>query len=212
MASSENHKKQILAAIAAGDYTIRTDRDCCCNHDWHIDDNDQLTDDLDASDCWVANALVVGGEDIMYSVVGAETQDVSGCSITLDDLPAAVAREVVIHDDAENALHTARTRESLIEWLREQVAAGYRLMRDPQRGFANEYRMLLVAPGAEVDEDWDDIATPEQWADGHLYNGDDATQACNSFGHVWATPEQRAGAEEKRLEDTIADAEGWDAE
>ena len=85
-------------------------------------------------------------------------------------------------ESANNDTHEAHRRESLIYWLNELVDEGYRLMRDNDRGFANEYTVILVSPKTDPDEigdDWDELDA-EKWADEYLYNGDAATEAYNS--------------------------------
>ena len=86
-------------------------------------------------------------------------------------------------DSTNTDTHDRIRRDTLVDWLAWLVTDnGYRLMRDNDRGFANEYTVILVSPDADPDDigdDWD-ILTPEQWADDYLYNGDAATEAYNT--------------------------------
>ena len=67
-------------------------------------------------------------------------------------------------------------REALVEYLMD---CGYELDRDDNRGFANEYTMILRDTGDRPEEPTEDEA--EEWADAFLYSGDAATESFVNF-------------------------------
>ena len=81
--------------------------------------------------------------------------------------------------------HEKKSEKALIEFLEEKEKEGYKLMRDNQQGFSNQYTCVLVSPDSidEIDEDWDEL-TAEEWASEFLYRGDNATEAFNSFSLI----------------------------
>jgi hypothetical protein len=97
-----------------------------------------------------------------------------------DDIPDEIWDQMHMSDmvgQGESANcpdHDARRREALIDWL---GGCGYILDRDDERGFANEYTMIL----REASEGDESTLTAEEWADQYLYAGDSATQAYNGF-------------------------------
>jgi len=71
--------------------------------------------------------------------------------------------------------HERRRKEALIEYLCD---CGYELDRDSNRGFANEYAMILRDTGVRHEPTLGDFAN---WADEFLYSGDAATESFVNF-------------------------------
>lgn len=175
-------KEEIIAALESGNYKIEHREDCGCYFSWDIA-GDRITEDVDGNECWEGMILVVDGEDIAQHI-RYEAPEMLDDTIDANDIPEEIWDKMRMRDmvergeSANNDTHERNRRDSLIEWLTGMVEDGYRLMRDNERGFANEFEVILVSPD-EVDADWDTL-TPEQWADEYLYNGDAATEAYNS--------------------------------
>lgn len=173
-------KDNLKTALEAGEYKIEHNEDCNCSFDWRIID-DTIEDNADGNECWEGKSLMVGNELI------AEYIRYDGLKIHADidedDIPEAILDDMRISDmveqgDSQNpSIHEDRRRKSLIDWLTDE---GFRLYRDNERGFANEYKSIIVTdPDAHINPDWDE-RTPEEWANDYLYRGDAATQAYNS--------------------------------
>jgi hypothetical protein len=180
-------RQDIITALEAGDYRIEHAEDCCCSFDWDID-GDTITDNCNSNECWEGNVLYVDDEMIAESIRYGESRTLTDL-IDGDDIPDEIwdamrMSDMVQQGDSTNTdTHDRIRRDTLVDWLAWLVTDnGYRLMRDNDRGFANEYTVILVSPDADPDDigdDWD-ILTPEQWADDYLYNGDAATEAYNT--------------------------------
>lgn len=175
-------KEEIIAALEAGNYKIEHREDCNCSFDWHIEGNG-IDDGCDGNECWEGNILVVGGEDIAQHI-RYDRSEVLTDLIDADDIPDAIWDEMRMSDmveqgeSANNDTHERNRRNALIEWLEQLISDGYSLMRDNERGFANEFTVILVSPDAnpdDIDDDWDEL-TAEEWADDYFYTGDAATQ------------------------------------
>ncbi len=179
-------KNEIIAALENGNYEIKHDEDCSCSFDFRID-GDQIIEDVDGNECWEGMILYVGGEMIAEKIRFGESHMLTD-AINPDDIPDEIWDKMRMSDmvergeSANNDTHEANRRESLVYWLNGLADKGYRLMRDNDRGFANEYTVILVSPKTDPDEigdDWDELDA-EKWADEYLYNGDAATEAYNS--------------------------------
>lgn len=100
--------------------------------------------------------------------------------LSIDDIQDEIWGEMKISDMVEQGdsgcspTHDRR-RESLIGFL---MNCGYELDRDDDRGFANEYTMILRDTGEEVENSEEDA---EAWADDFLYDGDPTTEAYVRF-------------------------------
>jgi len=179
-------RDDIITALADGNYRIEHAEDCNCSFAWDID-GDTITDNCTSDECWEGNILYVGDEMIAEAIRYGECRTLTDL-VDADDIPDEIwdtmrmSDTVQQGDSADNDTHERNRRDALVDWLTELVADdGYRLMRDNDRGFANEYTVILVSPDADpddIDDDWDEL-TPEQWADEYLYNGDAATEAYN---------------------------------
>ncbi len=176
-------KQKIIEALAAGNYKIEHREDCNCLFYWDID-GDTITDNCQGNECWEGNVLIVAGEEIAESI-RYDTSRVLTNEIDSDDIPDEIWDEMGMSDmveqgdSANNDTHERNRRDALICWLEQLVTDDkYRLMRDNERGFANEFTVVLVSPDADPDDigdDWDEL-TVEEWADQYLYSGDAATQ------------------------------------
>lgn len=183
-----NEKTQnIISKIEAGEYTIERRNECGCSISWDID-GEELRPEISSDACWFGNILVVDGEDVAQHIYGEGFQWL----VTLDedceefeDIEEKIQDELSLSDsDADGAFedHDERSKKALIEFLEEKQSEGLKLMRNNERGFANEYECILVSPESveEINEDWDELE-PEEWASEFLYKGDAMTQAFNSF-------------------------------
>ena len=179
-------KTEIIAALESGNYEIKHAEDCSCSFDFRID-GDQIIEDVNGNECWEGMILYVGGEMIAEKIRFGESNMLTAI-VGADDIPDEIWGKMGMSDmvqrgeSSNNDQHEANRRESLVAWLEELVGEGYRLMRDNDRGFANEYQVILVSPETdpdEVGEDWDELDA-ETWANEYLYNGDAATEAYNS--------------------------------
>lgn len=175
---------EIITALDAGDYRIEHAENCNCSFNWRIYGKN-IEETVFGDECWEGNTLYVGNEPIAQDTL-YEGREVLTDGITEDDIPDDIWDEMGISEmvergeSANNDTHESNRRDSLIDWLNELVKQGYRLMRDNDRGFANEFTSVLVSPDTDTDDnDWDE-RTAEQWADDYLYNGDAATDAYNS--------------------------------
>jgi hypothetical protein len=174
-----------MKKLESGNYNIRYTDDCGCSIDWDIVD-EGVQPDISSDACYESNLLSVDGEDIA-EYIRYDGLKMLTDTIDRDDIPDRIIDEMRLSDMCEQGdsgngeTHDNNLRNTLIDWLSERVDEGYKLMRDNERGFANEFTVLLVSPGAdadEIDEDWDTL-TPEAWAREYLYSGDAATQAYN---------------------------------
>jgi hypothetical protein len=176
-------REEMIKAIEDGNYEIKHEEDCSCSFDWHIE-GDQLDDGCYGNECWEGNILYVGEEMIAQSIRYDVHREMLTDVIDEDDIPDEIWDEMRMSDmveqgdSANNDTHERRRKDALIEWLTQLVADGYELKRNNERGFANEFSVVLVSPDAdpdEIDDDWDDL-TVDEWADGYFYSGDAATQ------------------------------------
>ena len=178
--------EEIITALEKGNYEIKHTEDCSCSFDFRID-GDQIIEDVDGNECWEGMVLCVGGEMIAEKIRFGESNMLTDV-IGSDDIPDEIWDKMSMGDMVErgesinNDTHERNRRDALVDWLNGLVDEGYRLMRDNDRGFANEYTVILVRPKTDPDEigdDWDEL-NAEKWTDEYLYNGDAATEAFNS--------------------------------
>jgi hypothetical protein len=175
--------KEIINKIEKGEYKIEHASECGCVFDWSIIKNnpysgrDELDDGRDVDECWEGMRLIVDDEWIAVRERFTETRTVFVDGLGEDDIPDEIWDKMGMSAVAERGesgdgeQHDYRRRASLIDWLME---GNYSLDRDDQRGFANEYTMILRANDQPVE------ITPEraaEWADDYLYAGDAATEA-----------------------------------
>jgi hypothetical protein len=179
-------RQDIITALEAGEYRIEHAEDCNCSFDWSID-GDSITDNASEDECWEGNVLHVREEMIAASIRYGESHTLTDL-INADDIPDEIWDAMRMSDmvqqgeSANSDTHESRRRDALVDWINGLIDEGYRLMRDNDRGFANEYTVILIRPNTDPDEigdDWDEL-TPEHWADEYLYSGDAATEAYNS--------------------------------
>jgi len=177
---------EITKAIDSGNYEIKLTSDCGCQFSWGIDRQGRFNDDDSISDCcWIGNVLTINDDLIAEYVAGSGFKwlvDMGGVE-DLDKIEEKLSDEMYISDDEiTGEAHESKRKESLVDGLKDLISDGARLYRDNERGFANEYTVILVMPGAKLEdeniEDWDELER-EVWADEYLYSGDAATQAFN---------------------------------
>ena len=177
-------KSEIISALENGNYSIKLESDCGCSIDWSIDQNNQLTADVDSDACWVGYLLYVNGEtDAIAQHIYGESFEILNSEIEEEDIPEDIRDQMETPDSSwpDNDDHDAKLKKTLISYLIDHIEQGGKLYRDNERGFANEYECILVLPEStdEIDEDWDELE-PEEWASEFLYKGDAATEAYNS--------------------------------
>ena len=187
MKNLSERTQNIISKIEAGEYNNERRNECGCSISWAID-GEELRPEIHSDACWVGNILVIDGEDVAQHVYGEGFEWL----VTLDedcdefeDIEDKIKDELNLFDsDAEGAFedHDEKLKKTLIDFLEEKQSEGFKLMRDNERGFANEYECILVSPDEtdEIAEDWDDLEA-EEWASEFLYQGDAMTQAFNSF-------------------------------
>ncbi len=188
-------RSEIINKIEAGEYEIKHEEECGCQFDWDIR-GVELTDGVESDCCWEGNILYIGDEAIAQSI-RYEGSEVLVDGIDREDIPEQIWDEMRMGEMVERGespncdAHKANSREALIDWLME---SNYILNRDDERGFANEYVMILreVAEGDTAPEITREAA--EEWADQFLYLGDAATEAFNGFR--LEGPEEEEGEDE----------------
>ena len=170
---------EIMTKITAGELDIRYEQKCECHFNWTIE-NDSLYDAVESDCCWEGCVLYVADVAIAEVIRFGEKQVlVNGLSNC--DIPDEVRDQMRTSDFVEagdtgnSAIHDLRKREALIEWLMD---AGFELDRDMERGFANEYTMILRATAQPMTHSRQDV---ENWVDRFLYSGDAAAQAFVGF-------------------------------
>ena len=170
-----------------GKYYIEHAEDCNCSFKWDIDGNGELVDNVDSDACWEGNVLYITGEEWNDGEPVAEYIRYEGLrilhnSVEADDIPDHIKDEMRMSDMKEQGetgnpkCHDTFRREALVEYLMD---CGYELDRDDNRGFANEYTMILRDTGDRSEEPTADEA--EEWADAFLYSGDAATESFVNF-------------------------------
>ena len=167
----------ILEKIESGDYQIEHDKNCGCTFSWEINRSGELIDNVDGNECWQGMVLyVVGIDEPIAQTIQYEHCEVLAEGLDEDDIPDEIWDAMKIDGDETNPAHENSRRDSLIDWL---LNSDYILDRDDDRGFANEYTMILRDPA----EDDESTLSAEEWADCFLYDGDSATVAYTSFRH-----------------------------
>lgn len=173
---------EIAEALKNKNYKIEHDSACDCSID-RIDHNGA---EISGNECWHQRELWIGDYQIACYIQHYGVSAGSGCPDDydprdLDDDYPEIWQEICIADDEANPSHDLE-RIWLSE-LEDRAEQGWRYYRDDERGFANEYTVYLVAPGAgesEISEDWDTISA-EEAAAAIAYRGDAATQAYNKL-------------------------------
>lgn len=180
-----SEKYRILKALADGTYEITHDEECGCSIGWEIR-GEELICDVDTDCCWEGNILYVDGEAIA-EYIRYEGLRVLSDDIDADDIDEEIVDQMQISDmvergeSANNDAHEAKAKAALIDFLTDQIAAGARLYRDNERGFANEFTSIIVRADSDVEpgDDWEE-QSPEEWADDYYYSGDAATESYTS--------------------------------
>ena len=189
---------KIIRAVAENTYKITTESECSCHIRWSLDDDHfqgrkLLQPDVDMDCCWIGFICRVDGEQVAQHIYGEGFEwlvpvykNIDGFEDAEEKLMDEMDISDFSFDKGRVPQHEDKKREKLVEYLTELVSKGYKLYIDPERGFANEYTNVIVAPDADADEVGDDWyeEEPEKWADEFLYEGDDATQAFTSFTYV----------------------------
>lgn len=175
---ADMHPAWIEMALHAGLGEVRHKEDCNCTFDWVIGGQDGLDSRTDGDECWEGHSLYIG-DTLIAEHVRFEAIKIHFDGLSVEDIPEDIQdemrmSEMVEQGDSPNCdVHESSKRTSLIQWLMDN---NYELDRDDQRGFANEYTMIL--------RDSESKPTLEQatdWADDYLYAGDAATKANVGF-------------------------------
>lgn len=174
-------KEQFIEGIKSGNYEVKLENECNCCFDWNIKDG-RLVDEGDSDCCWVGHILYVANVPVYQDMQFEAREDlIKGLDVyklLTEELDRWDIEEAMnTSDSEENEEHTRRKSETLIEWLKESE---YKFYIHYPRNFANEYDCILVAPGAEIKEEWTEI-NPEEWAENYLWNGNASTEAFNGF-------------------------------
>jgi len=160
---------ELKSALSQGKYEITHHEECNCPGMWSVEGQDlvyEVGNDVD----WCANVLVVDGVDIAERIQDGETHILCE-GINYDDIPDAIWDELKLPEDSMPAEHYTRRREALVAWL---MQGNYDLDRDDERGFGNEYTVILRPVDTPVTITHE---RAERWADDYLYKGDAATQS-----------------------------------
>jgi hypothetical protein len=165
------NKKEIIAALEAGEYAIKCESHCGCSHGW-ANDGGELRYNGNADECWVGNILYVGAQAIAENIQFDGRRTLVK-DLDADDIPEDIWEEMYIGEEEENEDHSARMRESLIDWIWAKAYVCYR--KDGR--FANEYTLLLASPESLGNEDYDDILTPEEFVEDYYRYPDPVTQS-----------------------------------
>jgi len=174
-------RNKVIQSLEAGNFKVMPISNCDCRFDWHIEGG-KLVDGFDEDACFEGFALVVDevivAERTRYNapnffVNGLSEQDIPKGIWEQMQPPTVVQR----WETGGPPEHDARRREALIAFLME---GGHELARDDERGFANEYTMILREPpdGVFVSVTREEA---EAWADAFLYRGDATTEAFVGF-------------------------------
>lgn len=171
--------QESLEKIEAGQYSIEYIGECGCYFDWDIRDG-SLDDGVSTDYCWEGYGLFVDGE-IVAEWVRYEAPNVLLDGLEVDDITDDIWEQMRMSnilqrgESANCEEHNHKRREALVEWLMD---CGYGLDRDDERGFANEYTMILRDFTQSVKNSREDC---ERWADEFLYEGDPTTEAFVGF-------------------------------
>lgn len=166
--------KQIISKIESGDYKIEYAEECNCSGIWSVERGELVFEPGNDVD-WEALVLSVDGAIVADCIRGGD-RHVYVDGVTESDIPDDVwsqmrLPEILNSGEVGNQEHDRKMRETLIDWL---MTGDYSLAKDDERGFANEYTMILTETSESV------TVTREQaeaWADDYLYRGDAATEA-----------------------------------
>lgn len=172
---------KVIQRLEAGNFKVVPVSDCNCTFDWHIEEG-ELVDGCDGDECYEGFALLVDDDivadrtrynDPNFFVNGLSESDIPEGIWEQMQPPAVVQR----WETGNPVVHEERRREALIAFLME---GGYELARDDERGFANEYTMILreLPDGVFVSVNREEA---EAWADAFLYRGDQSTEAFVGF-------------------------------
>lgn len=173
-------KKEILIALACNDYSIFYDSNCGCTFNWQLNGEGQLIDGCDTEDCWESNTLYIDGEKILWcEKYGPVTFVADG--IKEEDIPVGILGELqpsglVFPGESGNSVEHDNYRR----WALEKFVTSrkFELDRNEERGFANEYTMILRDTGNPVESTQEEV---EKWVEAFLYSGDATTAAMVGF-------------------------------
>lgn len=174
--------EDIKKALESGEYRIKHEEDCCCSFNWELS-GDELIDNASGDECWEGNILYVGDTAIAQAIRFDRIETLID-GLNLDDIDEDILDAMRMSDilgpgeSSNNDRHEERRRDELIDYLME---CGYILDEDEERGFANEYTMILREPEEGGEEVTTTREEAEKWADSYLYCGDAATEAFNGF-------------------------------
>lgn len=175
-------KERFIEAIQAGQYEIQKEHDCGCYISWDLGDG-ELVMDCDTDACWVGNVLYVDGEAISQYICGEGWSDLTEIEDVRDMLEDMDREDIIddmwLPDGEENPDHEKKVHDALMEYLRD---CGYKTAIHYPRNFSNEYDCVLVAPGAELPNDYDPskegwhYISADKWADMYTQEDDGANE------------------------------------
>jgi len=172
---------KVIQSLEAGNFKVEPVSDCNCTFDWHFESG-KLVDGCDGDDCYEGFTLLVD-DDIVADRTRYNAPNFFVNGLSEKDIPEGIWEQmqppttVQRWETGNPAVHDARRRDALIAFLME---GGYELARDDERGFANEYTMILreLPDGVFVSVTREEA---EAWADAFLYRGDQSTEAFVGF-------------------------------
>lgn len=135
-------KETIIEKLENGEYTVEQERCCGCSIESISNQTGIL---LDARECWRVSYLFVEDGDGTQLLV-AQKDCVCGDEdlfegLTLDDIPEEALEALREYGDLPQ--HDPGDLEEMIrDYLTENELV---VVLDPQRGFANEYKMILCS-------------------------------------------------------------------
>lgn len=170
-------RDQILKELESGRYEIETNSTCDCEID-RINEDGSI--DYTGNECWHARALYIGDE-LIAEYVQFNSLTMHTTAMTKQDIVDnyyLFARMHISDNDKNPAHDPERILSDYFEYYPDA-----KFYRDNERGFSNEYTILVDLNGNvddDINDDWDVIDADEA-AREIAYNGDAATQAYNKL-------------------------------
>lgn len=140
--------EQITEEIKKGNFKIETTSACDCVID---EIGERYGVEISCNECWHQRALIVNGAEIaIYVQHNNGIEEGSNCPDNFDPCDLYDIEEIetklIIGDNEENPSHNPQ--KMLEDYLTGLAEKGYKFFRDDLRGFANEYKIYIVAPSA----------------------------------------------------------------
>jgi hypothetical protein len=159
--------------------------DMACDCKPRIENNEII---WEGNECWINRSVEAGKYFAQYVQFNGLTVQHDGEEIGIEeDLDGRNIEEeltdlLTIADNEKHPLHDDDTRAQLICDLLEEE--GYHAWLDEQRGFANEYRVILSKKENDPDLDEFEAIDNDRAGDLIAYTGDAATQACTTLSVI----------------------------